>query len=378
MTSKIRNHVLWEEAGADPGQRGDKGKKLVEPIPVYAKRPGDKIITGEQNNNAWIVVGRDRPAHRGHDISPRAPGESYKPLGDGEYENLHSGYGNCMGAGAIDIVVGRMAPYAFNEFPSESTPGEKQISVGPLFNTKLDDKKLQTLELSAGEMGSKSASPRPGFSMDAARIYISQKTDADLNFDIFNKFAGDAGVPAENMRSAIVSKADQIRLFAREDIKIVTAAASVHGKERFNSQGGTLDKVRGIHLIAGNGVDNAGDPIPPEPMVCGNRLVKALDNLVEQLSAHIGVVNKFIQDQMVYNNAVQAHTHIAAAPGFPVTPSPALQFFGPITSIRQGAHSFVGCAFNKVNLAGWKIDHTSGKKTDGEDLYILSRYNTVN
>ena len=51
--------------------------------------------------------------------------------------------------------------------------------------------------------GGESASPHPGITMDAARIYISQKTDADLNFKIA---ATPPGKDVVGRRSAIVSK----------------------------------------------------------------------------------------------------------------------------------------------------------------------------
>ena len=81
---------------------------------------------------------------------------------------LVSGYSDHQGAGAIDIVVGRGAP-----FPTKS----KNKPLAPIFTTIPDKaghikKKLANLE------------SHPKMLMDAARIYISQMTDIDENFKI--------------------------------------------------------------------------------------------------------------------------------------------------------------------------------------------------
>lgn len=87
---------------------------LLEPIPKYISAKCEKVIEGQ--NNTWIVLGRDRPAHR------------------------LSGYGGKghTQAGAIDIVVGRM-------------------SQKPKSNVYVE----------------------PDFSTDASRIYLSQKSNLD-------------------------------------------------------------------------------------------------------------------------------------------------------------------------------------------------------
>lgn len=105
-------------------------------------------------NNTWIVLGRDRPASR---VS------GYGGKGDTQ-------------AGSIDIVVGRMA----------SKP-EDGLYVDPNFET------------------------------DAARIYISQKTDIDENFNLSPGTIG-----SSTALSGIGLKADSIRIIGRQGIKLVT------------------------------------------------------------------------------------------------------------------------------------------------------------
>lgn len=92
----------------------------------------------------------------------------------------------------------------------------------------------------------------PSFSTDAARIYLSQLTDADKNFGI-------AGEP-HDARSAFVAKADVGRVIGREGVKIVTGKSRgvrAGGGSRVtgetNSLGAKIIRpAPTIELIAGN------------------------------------------------------------------------------------------------------------------------------
>ena len=102
----------------------------------------------------------------------------------------------------------------------------------------------------------------PNFTTDAARIYISQKTDVDKNFKL-----GAGQVGYGSAKSAVALKADGIRLVAREGIKLVT------GMDAKNSQGGTNASVMGIDLIAGN------NDLDMQPFVKGENLRQALTQI---------------------------------------------------------------------------------------------------
>ena len=100
--------------------RGAGCKKLLEPLPKFAKAGCEKVVKGANNN--YIVLGRDRPGSRL---------EGY------------GGKGHTK-AGMIDLVVGRLgsnSPY-------------------------------------------KGVTADPDFVKDSARIYISQRTDVDENFKL--------------------------------------------------------------------------------------------------------------------------------------------------------------------------------------------------
>ena len=161
-----------------------------EPRVVFSPAPNNTLLT-DNTLNLGIVVGTDRPSH------------------------LASGYGGkgAQGSNTIDLVVGRMSS-----------------------NKKLPDGTITT----------------NSFSGDAARIYISQLTDIDLNFGIEPGQAGDI-----RGRSAIGIKADAVRMIGREGVKIVSGrsfAFKGHGpKGETNSRGGKISQpTPQIELIAGN------------------------------------------------------------------------------------------------------------------------------
>ena len=163
------NHVEWTESfleGVNPFSfvpaDGNGNRNLIEPVPQYFFRNGDKWLEGE--NNTLIVLGRDRAPENADEVFTN---NSLK-------RNDQSGYSNNMGAGAIDIVVGRGAP-----FPLAETQFNEPFVLGPLFNTVYPDT-IEGYPLIEGK-------EHPGMAMDAARIYISQMTNIDENFMIKNQ-----------------------------------------------------------------------------------------------------------------------------------------------------------------------------------------------
>lgn len=137
---------------------GFGNRKIIEPVPNYIQSESEKVISND--NNAWVVLGRDRPS------------------------NLLSGYGGkgYTGAGSVDIVAGRMSadPRSVNE------EGEK-VYVDP------------------------------NFKADAARVHVSQKTDIDDNFEL-----ADGTIGNSKGYSGVGLKADGVRVIGRQGIKLVT------------------------------------------------------------------------------------------------------------------------------------------------------------
>lgn len=277
---------------------GLNNENMPEPIP-YLNQAGCETVY-KNNSNAWIVLGRDRPAGKA------------------------SGYGGmgASGAGCIDLVVGRMS-------------GAKD---GPKSNIFVD----------------------PNFKGDAARIYISQKTDIDKNFDIT---AGNVGLV--RARSGIGLKADGIRIMGREGIKLVT------GMDKKNSLGEKIKTTRGIDLIAGNDEDNAAtlEPIPK-----GTALVSALKDMNERIDEVNGMLNSFLMAQMQYNITMATHFHISPFLGIPTSPSPTGLLAGCQATIQELINCYIPLYGHKVNLM---LDEFNNLQPFGGG-WICSRYNRVN
>jgi len=277
--------------------RGVGGQPLLEPVPQIIKTSSEKHI---ENGNAGIVIGRDRPASR---LS------GYGGRGDTQ-------------ASSIDIVVGRMGSRA-TEFSQEGS----RIWVDP------------------------------SFKQDAARIYISQKTNVDENFELAEGRVGIA-----NTKSAIAMKADGIRLISREGIKLVTKT------DAENSQGGTVDATPGIDLIAGN------DDEDLQPMVKGNNLNEALKTLTFHVDKLNGIVDSLLMSQMTFNTALTHHFHFSPFFGLPTSPSPPVVTAGMKTMIDHLFQTKMSLVMQKANLAMYK--HSYFNPSGGK--YICSRYNNCN
>jgi len=287
--------------GIDPSlritKRGIGGDQLPEPTPEFVKADCETVYSGQ--NNSFIVLGRDRPASR------------------------LSGYGGSgdTQASMVDIVVGRMA--------------SKPMSQDEQGNAVYAD---------------------PNFKVDAARIYISQKTDIDDNFEL-----ADGNVGNSKTKSAIGLKADGIRLVAREGIKLVTRT------DKLNSQGGEVKSVSGIDLIAGN------DDKDLQPMAKGQNLAEALGRIVFHIDKLNGIVDYFLMQQIQMNIALTTHTHLVPILGTTLL-APAVVSSGLTTVKNLTLTSKIDLAKHKANLKTFKKTYLTkaGKK------YINSKYNKVN
>lgn len=256
-----------------------------------------EIVLGGNDNNAYIVLGRDRPASR------------------------VSGYGGIGGtqSSAIDLVVGRLSSVA-NE----------------------DDQELYI---------------ENNHVLDAARIYISQKTDVDVNFGLSDGQVGNA-----KAKSAIALKADGLRFIAREGIKFVTKT------DANNSAGLETAQHSGIDLIA----NNDGEAL--QPMLLGNNTVNMLKDFIDEVDKFQNRVEYFINQQQKFNNAVATHTHYSRFVGKPTTISPELAVKNGILIIKKLLKVDIAYYFQKVNFGNLitKYLYPNGSKS------ITSKYNRVN
>lgn len=216
--------------------------------------------------------------------------------------------------------------------------------------------RMANLASTSNEEGDKVATD-PNFKLDAARIHISQKTDVDANFGLADGIVGNASA-----KSAIGLKADGIRIVAREGIKLVTKT------DAKNSQGGPVDQISGIDLIAGND-DEHLQPIP-----LGNNLEEALVKLTDHVDKLIGILDNFLMYQMKYNTALATHFHHSPFFGAPTSPSPPAMSSGVQNVIDCLADTKRSLMTQRANLIMFKNTYFSvaGGK------YINSRHNNTN
>ena len=304
VSPKGKRNIDNTVGSARATMKGVDGDKLIEPVPTFIEAPSEKVFSN--TNNSWIVLGRDRPG-------PRSSG--YGGKGDTQ-------------AASIDIVAGRMAHKA----KSYDTKTGEQLWVDPDFN------------------------------IDAARIYISQKTDLDKNFDLE---VGKVGT--STAKSGICMKADGIRLVAREGIKLVTSAATK------NSQGGDIQGFVGVDIMAGN-IDDVESKADLQPIPKGNNLAEALDRITFHIEKLNGIVDSMLMTQTEMNIAITTHWHHSPFFAVPTAPSLILapQGVKAVTEhLSQAKRSMVA---HKTNLALFKQTYL---KQSG-DKYINSRFNNVN
>jgi len=280
------------------GQKGVGGGQLREPLPLYVKAPCEHVIEGQ--NNAAIVLGRDRPASR---LS------GYGGKGDTQ-------------CGMIDLCVGRMA-YS----PRAVTGSGESIWVDP-------DMKV-----------------------DSARVYLSQKTDVDKNFGLKSGVVGNT-----TSKSAVVLKADGVRLVAREGIKLVTRT------DAKNSQGGRVASVTGIDLIAGNNDEDM------QPFVKGANMVSAMRRVIHHIDKLNGIVDSLLMYQFSFNAALVSHFHFSPFFGIPTSPSPTAAAAGIVCMANHMSQTKASLVMHKMNLQ--MCEKTYFYASGGK--YINSRYNHVN
>lgn len=219
----------------------------LESVPYYEESMDEVVVTRGKNVNATIVVGKDKPS---------APGSGYSEK-----------------AASIDLVTGRYGRFY-------DLPKEQQLYTNddaPILNQN-------------------------DFVNDAARIYICERTNIDLNFGLVPGMVGNP-----RGRSAVGIKADNVRIMAREGIKLVTRP------DQKNSKGADVDAILGVDIIAGD------DDSDLQPMVKGENLKRLLLLLVDDSRRLAQMIHSITLSQMALETMLAAHTHSSpVAPAAPI------------------------------------------------------------
>lgn len=364
-----------------------------EAIPNYSTRVDiESVITaagitpGKADTNAQIVIGRDRwPEDR--DSSKR------ETIHNSISTPKDSGYSDYHGAGAIDMVVGRMAPY-----PLEITGGPVEVS--PLYTTvKSKIPSVTATTLANGDRHS-------GIMMDAARIYMSQMCDIDQYFKLKR---ADSMYANNQPSSAIMLKADRLRLHSRRDVYIHAGGDEEVDGSNIDSCGVTLLDAPQIHLMVGNGTldddgyvaetkDIGGQSLPggsqtnyettrgqkfsdkfrvsapkarQQPIPRGENLLECLDQMCQIMKDSFEQINNFILSQNELNMVLAHHIHGTAVGMTTADPISQIKYCTTAIDSIRGMIS----AFQSVyaNLPAIRLNYLdrSGYR------YINSRYVTV-
>jgi hypothetical protein len=323
-----------KNSGVDCGVRD-------EPLPYFAKADCEHTIEGQ--NNSRIVLGRDRPG------------------------NKHTGYGgkNATQCGMIDLVVGGMSCQEGPQATFKSPSGvEEPIMIDPMFTPYLPLTHGQTREQVPVTWAS-----------DAARIYLSQMTDVDDNFNL-----PDGSIGNSKAKSAVAVKADAIRIIGNEGVQIFSNVdgTNSNGHETSNS---------GIDLIA-NGDGNtsniefeksgnktllkAGPSL--QPLVKGLNLKACVEEVLEEMillsSSLQGFVNQVITANQYWGN----HKHPPPVPYIDIMPKLDLVIASNDVSNKMELKTIESLKNHAANLENIKEKFL--KSTSG--CYINSNYNNTN
>jgi len=263
---------------------------LNEIIPNYNEASSEHIIQGK--NNAYIVLGRDRPS------------------------DIFSGYGGrgAIKAGSIDIVTGR---------------------VSAIIKT-IDDRgnKVYT---------------NPSMEYDASRILVSQRTDVDTNFYLPGKSVIN--------KAAIAIKSDNVRIIARETIKLVTNI------DKFDSNGELKIQMGGVELYATDGKQL-------QPMVKGENLSEVIRDIYDKIGTNTSELANIYRLLLTLCNGLAGHVHPTGIG--PTAPSIEVAAVSSVLGAEASMHT-ISNQMQHANLQIAKINYL----TPGSVKYINSLYHKL-
>jgi|688.fasta_scaffold394428_2 hypothetical protein len=146
----------------------------------------------------------------------------------------------------------------------------------------------------------------PQYYYDSAVLQICEQTNVDANFG-----ARIVDQKAEN-RSAIALKADEVRLFSRGTVKIITGIdqrdTPLPPNSRIAPPSQQNADFSGIHLIANNSAETVGEL---HPIVLGRNLEEFLNKILDEINKIHSVIQKLTDLQSVINDSVREHTHLS-------------------------------------------------------------------
>lgn len=210
----------------------------------------------------------------------------------------------------------------------------------------------------------------PNFSDDAASICISESSFVDRKFDLI--------VPSEGQkqstpRSSIGIKADDVRLIGRRTLRIATTGEPTYILQK------TLGEISpgpssttGVEIVANDDVDTL------QPMVLGDNLTEALQNLVSIIEQVIQIQVAYYSQQNDLNMTLLDHMHYTGFYDNKSLFSDSLVFQG-VKTISNHFQDYLNGLVNMLGqygpLSQFEKDYL---KPTGANKYINSTYNKVN
>ena len=281
---------------------------VYEPVPRFNKRPGDWAAQG--SNNSLIVLGTDRTGS-----AAKVTGGAASGLPEGDKPQA---------AGMWDLVVGRGRKLQAPGAPAQKTePRTIQNTRGNLETDKAPaDGKQNPNE---GD---------PDFELDAARVYGAMDTAVDKNFNITGNIPTlNGGVTPDDVEtgSAVIAKADHVRVISRKDGSIRIVKEGAEDKDRaviIMEKDGTI-MIDGPVVIIGSGKpaqDNgAGKQIflgrdASESIVLGDTMKQVLSAYADQVQAAFDNLGKAIaQFTTLGNFGIPIPDLVALVAGYPTS-----------------------------------------------------------
>lgn len=299
--SKDKTDAIENTSGPTKNLQSGIGESVkYEAFPLRNNTPAEKVWSGL--NNAHIVLGKDR------DDEPQT-GYGGK------------GYGR---SGMIHLVAGH---YGAKLDEVEQDPKNPQVT-------------------------------NPNFNVDAAYIYISQRSETDKNLRL-----KDGSIGQVNDGSVVAIKADSIRIIGDRGIKIITRRT---GKDSRNE---TIFNVAGIDLIAGN------DDTDLQPLIKGNNAIASFEKISQIIDTFADIIQEVIKNHAEACTAIANHQHLTNVPGAPTLPGST----EVITINTRNNIIFTQYTLQKLDLLRKDISKYKGDflEADGE-TYIASSYNNTN
>ena len=267
---------------------------VSEDRPTYNKAEAEVIY---KKANSYIILGRDRMGGLSHGFG---------------------GIGT-PNSNAIDIVVGIGSSF--------SDGAEKGKYLSPIDYLNKDHKR------------------------DAARVYISQRTDLDSHFE--ERMGFQYNDTSKKGVSGVAIKADTLLLQGRRNVKIKAYPSDPRETDAHESE---LSNFR-IELIAGAKL---------EPVVKGEKLLSFLKKITKQMSSNRAAIMTLTKEYIKLRGQLMLHTHPTNT-GIAL-PSPGLLASGAV-EIPKGVEEILEQIQSEIQM---NIDMINSLDIGNKEEYILS------